>query len=748
MKLRTLIFSALILVSVLPVGILAYWQHQTALSNEFSVVENQHKVIAKNLTIALERYATDLRSAFQMAIENIDHAHKIQGLEQHLSELYFQHVCTIDPEGNVQRLQCAMACPQGEQFPQAVLSSIQETIQTAESARARGKIHFSRVTRNPKGRPAIYLVKKLGNGNTAIGEVSTKYFIELQRAVSFGVKGHAAIVDQSGLVIAHPLKDWMESLKDLSGVSVVQQMLNGENGVTRFYSPTVKADMVAGFNVVADVGWGVMVPQPQSEIYLRAESISRAALTIAIMGMLVASFLSWWISGILSRPMQLLADAAQSVARGDLSAKVDLSSRLRPVEILRLEKSFNQMVDELGRKNTVLVNLAHEAVISSNHKSAFISSMNHELRTPMNAVLGFAQMLEINTQEPLTDNQKSAVEHILRNGNHLLELIDQMLELNKIEAGTLPLNMEDIPARDVFDESIYLIRARANNEDIRIVDETVDQDTPLLWTDSTRLIQVLLNLMTNAIKYNHEGGTVTLSCHEVEEQMLRISVADDGVGIPEALQGNLFEPFERLGHELGPIDGSGIGLSITRQIVEMLDGNIGFESTQDEGSTFWVDIALSNQQSGQLKKEEAPTVVAEDNNLIKGDGKARTVLYIEDNPDNLHLVEAIITQFSNVELLSAPNAIIGYDLSTSKKPDLILMDINLPGMNGVQALKRLRDTPETHHIPVIAVTSNSLLQDITAGLRAGFNAYITKPIKISELIRTVDQLLYGDKKTS
>ena len=201
------------------------------------------------------------------------------------------------------------------------------------------------------------------------------------------------------------------------------------------------------------------------------------------------------------------------------------------------------MIDELGRKNTVLVNLAHEAVISSNHKSAFISSMNHELRTPMNAVLGFAQMLEINNQEPLTDNQKSAVEHILRNGNHLLELIDQMLELNKIEAGTLPLNMEDIPARDVFDESIYLIRARANNEEIRIIDETVDQDTPLLWTDSTRLIQVLLNLMTNAIKYNRKGGTVTLSCHEVEEQMLRISVADDGVGIPEALQGHLIRAF-------------------------------------------------------------------------------------------------------------------------------------------------------------------------------------------------------------
>jgi CheY-like chemotaxis protein len=178
----------------------------------------------------------------------------------------------------------------------------------------------------------------------------------------------------------------------------------------------------------------------------------------------------------------------------------------------------------------------------------------------------------------------------------------------------------------------------------------------------------------------------------------------------------------------------------------MLRGDIGFESVQDEGSTFWVDIPLSNQQSGQVKKSEEPQeILVADDNLIKGDGTARTVLYIEDNPDNLHLVEAIIAQFSNVELLSAPNAVIGYDLSTSKRPDLILMDINLPGMSGVQALKRLRDTRETRHIQVIAVTSNSLPQDIAAGLKAGFDAYITKPIKISELIRTVDQLLYGSR---
>jgi len=738
MKLRTLIFAALVLVSVLPVGILAYWQHQTAFEEEVSVVENQHKVIARNLTIALERYASDLRSAFRLTTENLKHPHQFDGLEEHLSELYFQHVCSIDKNGYIQRLQCALACPSSNQFSEPVFLQLEETLQKA--AVSPGGIYFSPIIRNPRGEPAIFLVRLMPDGNTAIGEVATDYFIELQQAVAFGEKGHAAIVDQAGHVIAHPKIDWINEIKDLSGVSVVKQMMDGESGVTRFFSPAVKADMVAGFKVVEGTGWGVMVPQPQAEIFQHAESISKAALTIAILGFCVAAFLGWWISGILSRPMQMLADAAQRVARGDLASKVELPENLRPLEMRKLEHSFNQMIDELGRKNTVLVNLAHEAVISNNHKSAFISSMNHELRTPMNAVLGFAQMLEINQQEPLSESQKAAVENILRNGNHLLELIDQMMDLNKIEAGTLPLNMEDIPARDVLDESLYLIQARANREEIEVIDDTVDETLPLLWTDSTRLIQALLNLLSNAVKYNRKGGRVNLSSQQMDGGMLRISVADNGIGIALDQQDKLFTPFERLGHELGQIDGTGIGLSITRQIVDMLGGKIGFESEQDAGSRFWVDIPISSTKS---KLEVVGDAAAINNIASQTDdtNPRRTILYIEDNPDSQQLVATIVSQYRNLHLLSAPNAIIGFDISTSKHPDLILMDINLPGMNGLQALKRLRATRETRDIPVIALTSNSMPQDIEAGLRAGFDAYLTKPIKVAELMAAIEKIL-------
>lgn len=736
MKLRTLIFGALVLVSVLPVGILAYWQMLTTERNEFSVVENQHKVIAKNLTVALERYAIDLRSAFQLTSELIQDSQQVAGLERHLRELFFRHVCLVDVEGRILQYQCALACPQNEAFPASVLIALEDTIN--ESRSNPGAIQFSNVTPNGRGKPAIYLVKQAADGNTIIGEVIPQYLVDLQRGVAFGEKGYAAIVDRTGQVIAHPNSEWNESIKDLSQLSVVQEMMSGEDGVARFYSTALQADMVAGFDVVPRIGWGVMVPQPQSEIFALANSVSRAALTIALLGIAAASFLGWWIAGILSKPMQSMADTALAVARGDLTSKVELNSRLRPIEIRRLQASFNQMIDDIGRKNTVLVNLAHEAVVSNDHKSSFISSMNHELRTPMNAVLGFAQLLQ--SEEPLTENQKTAIENILRSGNHLLELIDQMLDLNTIEAGTLPLNMEEIPARDVFNESLYLVQSRANHEGIEIIDQTQGQSLPLLWTDSTRLIQVLLNLLSNAVKYNRDGGSVTLSCQQISDEMLRINVSDTGIGINEEMHDRIFEPFERLGHELGQIEGSGIGLSITHEIVELLGGKIGFDSNEGEGSVFWVDIRLSrNQPLATLDLESVDKTALEiDEEDIT---QSRRVLYIEDNRDNLRLVEAILDQFDNIELLTAENATVGYDLSTSKRPDLILMDINLPGMNGFQALKRLQNTKETRNIPVIAVTSNSLPKDIEAGLKAGFEAYITKPIKVTEFIDTISQTL-------
>ena len=394
----------------------------------------------------------------------------------------------------------------------------------------------------------------------------------------------------------------------------------------------------------------------------------------------------------------------------------------------------------------LLLDLARQKIEvekSSAAKSEFLSSMSHELRTPMNAILGFAQLLDYNPREPLSFTQKTSVKSILKGGSHLLELIDKVLELNKIEAGKLSLNVDHVSTRNVVDESLDLVRSRADVEGVDLIDQTIGHDLPPLWTDSTRLTQVLLNLLSNAVKYNRKNGSVTLTAREMSGQMLRISVSDTGKGIPTEKQGDLFKPFERLGREAGNIEGTGIGLTITRQIIELLGGKIGYESDEGKGSIFWVDVPISNRQLDNLKGIEAAIPISGEAERKNDDSPVRTILYVEDNPENMRLMEAIVGQMGNAKLLTAYNAELGFDLATKEKPDLILMDINLPGMNGFEALKQFQDTTGTKDIPVIAISAAAMTKDIEMGMKAGFRDYITKPLNVPVFIQTIEKVLDG-----
>ncbi|PCI38422.1 MAG: hypothetical protein COB46_11345 [Rhodospirillaceae bacterium] len=409
-------------------------------------------------------------------------------------------------------------------------------------------------------------------------------------------------------------------------------------------------------------------------------------------------------------------------------------------KLLRMLGSVQDVTDHTLAATAV--NLAKEEADKANKaKSEFLSSMSHELRTPMNSILGFAQMLEYNPKEPLSENQKTSVELILKGGKHLLELINQVLELSKIEAGQMSLDMEDTVARDVINNSIEMILEHANNEGIEIKDQTIGKDLPLLWTDGTRLVQTLLNLLSNAVKYNRKNGRVIVSCEEIQNSMLRISVEDTGHGIPLAKQGKLFLPFERLGLETGNIEGTGIGLAITKKIIEQLGGRINFKSDVNAGSTFWVDVPISDQQERSvqhIKKPEISRTIFKNNNI---NSTLKSVLYVEDNPDNMRLMETVFAQLPNTRLLLSYNAEQGLERARLEKPDLILMDINLPGMNGLEALKLLQASSETKDIPVIAITAVALSQDVKLGLKAGFKEYVTKPLDIPKFVQIIMETL-------
>ena len=369
-------------------------------------------------------------------------------------------------------------------------------------------------------------------------------------------------------------------------------------------------------------------------------------------------------------------------------------------------------------------------------KSEFLSSMSHELRTPLNAILGFAQLLESGSPLP-TDTQKASIDQILQAGWYLLELINEILDLALIESGKLSLSLEPMSLPEVLFDCQTMIETQAHKSDIRMRFPQFDFPC-FVNADPIRVKQVLINLLSNAIKYNRAGGAVEVTCCINEAQRLRISVQDTGEGLSPEKIAQLFQSFNRLGQEGKAGEGTGIGLVVSKRLVELMGGEIGMESTVGVGSVFWIELNLASELQLQSAADEPITPLQAD---VEQDAGLRTLLYVEDNRANLALVEKIIARRPDMRLLSAADGASGIALARMHQPQVILMDINLPGISGIEALKTLREDPVTAHIPVLALSANAMPRDIEKGLAAGFFRYLTKPIKVSEFLETLDLAL-------
>ena len=371
-------------------------------------------------------------------------------------------------------------------------------------------------------------------------------------------------------------------------------------------------------------------------------------------------------------------------------------------------------------------------------KTEFLSNMSHELRTPLNAVIGFAQMLEYNLKEPLTDTQKKCVNRILKGGQHLLNLINDILDLSKIEAGRVDISFESIKLAEVIDECHSLVQSFAERKGITL---TVSPCQGLsVKGDYTRLKQVLLNLLSNSIKYNRPEGSVTVQCTPLNADIALVTIADTGIGIPDNNRDMLFKPFSRLGQECSAIEGTGIGLTITKHLVELMGGGITFDSIVNQGSTFYVTLprAATDRLDGVHVRSVSASVPP--CRLIG------TVLYVEDNPANIELLEMVFREMDNVRLLTAPSGELGLELARINRPDLIILDLHLSGINGFEVLEKLRKTAETRHIPVFAMTASATRHDIERGVAAGFAKYITKPFVVGDVIGAVRQVLNENRQ--
>lgn len=412
-------------------------------------------------------------------------------------------------------------------------------------------------------------------------------------------------------------------------------------------------------------------------------------------------------------------------------------------EVMRLNEQLEQRVDErtlqLALANAELANANEEARSANQAKSAFLSSMSHELRTPLNAILGFAQILTSNTLPSTLEQKKEFANHILKSGRHLLTLINEILDLAKVESGTITLSMEPVALADILLECRTMIEPIAATRKVRVL--FPDVDGAVVMADRTRLKQVMLNLLSNAVKYNRDEGAVVLTCDQTTPTRMRLSIQDTGNGLNPEQVASLFQPFNRLGQESGAQEGTGIGLVVTKRLVELMGGEIGVTSSPGVGSVFWIELASTAPRTSSLAERAAPAGSGSTASAAESDIAPRLLLYVEDNPANLRLVEEIVAFRRDLRLLSAHDGHLGLQLARAHRPDIILMDLNLPGMSGFEVLRQLGADPETADIPVIALTANAMPRDIERGVAAGFHRYLTKPIDIEKFTEAINSTL-------
>ncbi len=417
----------------------------------------------------------------------------------------------------------------------------------------------------------------------------------------------------------------------------------------------------------------------------------------------------------------------------------DRDRNLKGVFAAARDVTERKQIERTLHENNVELESAKAAAEKANlAKSDFLSSMSHELRTPLNGVLGFAQLMESATPPPSPAQQRS-ISQILKGGWYLLRLINEILDLAMIESGKVTISSEPMSLGEVLLDCNVLIGPQAQSRGIGLVFPSFEEEL-YIHADLTRVKQVMINLLSNAIKYNRPGGVVTVRYERSGADSVRILVADSGNGLTPSQIGQLFQPFNRLGQEDSTEEGTGIGLVVTKQLVELMNGTIGVTSEPGIGTEFWVEFPIA---SAPVLTEAPETIdfVELDASVPALPSKQRTLLYVEDNPANMELVEQLIARRSDLKLLTAINGHLGIVMARAYQPDVILMDINLPGLSGIGALKILLNDPLTARIPVIALSANAVPRDIERGIDAGFFRYLTKPIKVREFMDALDVAL-------
>ena len=506
--------------------------------------------------------------------------------------------------------------------------------------------------------------------------------------------GDLFVVDRTGRLLFHRTRVGPEHLADYAEIPAVRRLLQGVNGLAELENPVDGVVSLSAYRWLPSLGWGVVV-QRADNVALRR---TRTLVLVSAVGLL-----------LFTAALAILGIVAIRNERRTANAHARLEVEI--VERRRAEE---------------------EAAAASRAKSEFLSRMSHELRTPLNGILGFAQLLELDAHSP---EQREGLEHILKGGRHLLALINEVLDIARIEAGKLSISLEPVPAGDVINSALDLVRPLAAARGIRLP-AAIACDRHVMAVRQ-RLQQVLLNLLSNAVKYNRKGGAASVSWEAAPHGRFRLTVADTGPGIAPDRIHRLFTPFDRLdAQEEGGVEGTGLGLALSKGLVELMGGSLRAESTLGQGSRFIVELPRAESPTRELERARATIALETDTPGVHG-----TVLYIEDNLSNLRLVERIVTRRPGVTLLSAMQGSRGLELAQAHRPDLIVLDLHLPDMPGQEVLAHLRADSDTREIPVVILSADATPSQVSRVLQQGAHAYLTKPLVVTQFLTLLDELL-------